>query len=49
MIGTELVRRRGRDLEFIEMFYNPVRQHSHLKGLSPMQFERAGARLTTCP
>ena len=35
--------------EFVELFYNPVRQHSHLKGLSPMQFERAGARLTTYP
>jgi putative transposase len=27
--------------EFIELFYNPVRQHSHLNGLSPMQFERS--------
>lgn len=40
---------RAAIFEFIELFYNPVRQHSHLKGLSPMQFERADARLTTCP
>lgn len=35
--------------DFIELFYNPVRQHSYLQGLSPMQFEKANARLTTCP
>jgi putative transposase len=40
---------RAAIFEFIELFYNPVRQHSHLNGLSPMQFERVGARLTTCP
>jgi transposase InsO family protein len=33
---------RAAIFEFIELFYNPVRQHSHLNGLSPMQFERAG-------
>jgi transposase InsO family protein len=27
--------------DYIEMFYNPVHQHSHLQGLSPMQFEKA--------
>jgi putative transposase len=32
---------RAAVFEFIELFYNPVRQHSHLNGLSPMQFERA--------
>ncbi len=32
---------RAAIFEFIELFYNPVRQHSHLQGLSPMQFERA--------
>jgi transposase InsO family protein len=32
---------RAAIFEFIELFYNPVRQHSHLRGLSPMQFERA--------
>jgi hypothetical protein len=31
---------RAAIFEFIELFYNPVRQHSHLNGLSPMQFER---------
>jgi putative transposase len=31
---------RAAIFEFIELFYNPVRQHSHLDGLSPMQFER---------
>lgn len=35
--------------DFIELFYNLVRQHSHLHGLSPMQFEHAAAPLTTCP
>ncbi len=34
---------------FMELFYNPVRQHSHLAGPSPIQFERAEARLTVCP
>jgi putative transposase len=32
---------RAAIFEFIELFYNPVRQHSHLKGMSPIQFERA--------
>lgn len=40
---------RAAIFEFIELFYNPVRQHSHLNGLSPMQFERASVGLTTCP
>jgi len=35
--------------DFIEMFYNPVRQHSYLDGLSPVKFEEITARLTTCP
>jgi putative transposase len=35
--------------EFIEMFYNPVRQHSYLDGLSPAQFEAVTHGLTTCP
>jgi putative transposase len=35
--------------DFIEMFYNPVRQHSYLDGPSPTQFESIIARLTTCP
>jgi putative transposase len=30
---------RAAIFEYIELFYNPVRQHSHLKGRSPMQFE----------
>jgi transposase InsO family protein len=33
----------------METFYNPVRQHSHLGGMSPVEFERASMRLTTCP
>lgn len=40
---------RAAIFEFVELFYNPVRQHSYLSGLSPIQFERANARLTTCP
>ncbi len=40
---------RATVFEYIELFYNPVRQHSHLNGLSPVQFERGGTRLTTCP
>jgi putative transposase len=31
---------RAAIFEFIELFYNPVRQHSHLDGLSPIEFER---------
>lgn len=30
--------------EFIELYYNPVRQHSYLHGLSPMEFESARLR-----
>lgn len=40
---------RATIFEFIEMFYNPVRQHSYLDGMSPIQFEKVTARLTTCP
>lgn len=40
---------RASIFEFIEMFYNPVRQHSYLDGMSPIQFEKVTARLTTCP
>ena len=40
---------RAMIFEFIELFYNPVRQHSHLNGLSPIQFERVDVRLTACP
>ncbi len=32
---------RAEIFDYIEMFYNPVRQHSHLQGLSPAQFEKA--------
>jgi putative transposase len=32
---------RAAIFDFIELFYNPVRQHSHLAGLSPIQFETA--------
>lgn len=34
--------------EYLEMFYNPVRQHSKLKGMSPVEFERKNVHLTTC-
>ena len=27
--------------DYIEMFYNPKRRHSHLGGVSPEAFERA--------
>jgi len=30
---------RAAIFDFIELFYNPVRHHSHLKGMSPIQFE----------
>jgi putative transposase len=39
---------RATIFDFLEMFYNPVRQHSTLNGLSPIQFEKTNARLTTC-
>jgi putative transposase len=35
--------------DFIEMFYNSVRQHSYLDGLSPTEYEKVTASLTTCP
>jgi putative transposase len=34
--------------DFMEMFYNPVRQHSTLNGMSPVEFEKANVRLTMC-
>lgn len=34
---------RAAIFDFIELFYNPVRQHSHLKGNSPIEFERQRA------
>lgn len=40
---------RAAIFDFLEMFYNPVRQHSHLGGMSPVEFERASMRLSTCP
>jgi putative transposase len=40
---------RAAIFDFIELFYNPVRQHSYLAGLSPVQFEKANKRSTTCP
>lgn len=35
--------------EYVELFYNPVRRHSYLGWISPIQFEKVKARLTTCP
>ena len=32
---------RAEVFEYIEMFYNPNRRHSHLGGVSPEAFERA--------
>ena len=32
---------RAAIFDFVELFYHPVRQHSYLNGLSPIQFERA--------
>ena len=29
---------------YIDCFYNPTRRHSHLGGVSPEEFERAGRR-----
>ena len=40
---------RAAIFDFMEMFYNPVRQHSTLNGMSPIQFERMNVALTTCP
>jgi len=40
---------RAAIFDFIEMFYNPIRQHSTCNGMSPVEFERANVRLTTCP
>ena len=30
--------------EYLEMFYNPVRQHSTLSGMSPVEFERRNGK-----
>lgn len=30
--------------EYIELFYNPTRRHSHLSGVSPEMFEAASNR-----
>jgi len=30
--------------DYIDSFYNPTRRHSHLGGVSPEEFERAGRR-----
>jgi putative transposase len=30
--------------EYIEVFYNPTRRHSHLGGVSPEAFEASGSR-----
>jgi putative transposase len=46
---TTRVEARAAIFDFMEMFYNPVRQHSTLNGMSPVEFERANVRLTTCP
>jgi putative transposase len=40
---------RAAIFDSIEMFYNPVRQHSYLDGLSPLAFEKITGRLTACP
>jgi putative transposase len=32
---------RAESFNFIEMFYNPVKRHSHTGGVSPVEFERA--------
>ena len=34
--------------DYLEMFYNPIRQHSKLNGMSPVEFERRKSKLTTC-
>jgi transposase InsO family protein len=40
---------RAAIFDYLEMFYNPVRQHSTCNGMSPVQFESANVRLTMCP
>ncbi|MFH1314027.1 MAG: IS3 family transposase, partial [Candidatus Eisenbacteria bacterium] len=30
--------------DYIEMFYNPRRRHSHIGGVSPEVFERASSK-----
>ena len=32
---------KGEIFNFIEMFYNPVKRHSHTGGVSPVRFEEA--------
>jgi putative transposase len=35
--------------DYIDEFYNPVRRHSYLGGVSPDTFEAAARRLKACP
>ena len=35
--------------DYIEMFYNRVRRHSHLGGMSPEAFEAASQTGSGCP
>jgi len=35
---------RAEKADYIDSFYNPTRRHSHLGGVSPEEFERAGLR-----
>ena len=32
---------KGEIFSFIEMFYNPVKRHSHTGGVSPVKYEEA--------
>jgi putative transposase len=45
-IGTKIYRTRDEAkaelFDYIEMFYNPVRRHSMIGYLSPVEFERIG-------
>ncbi|HIG41512.1 MAG TPA: hypothetical protein EYQ14_13390 [Gammaproteobacteria bacterium] len=38
-IYTTRVDAKTEIFNFIEMFYNPIKRHSHIDGVSPMQYE----------
>lgn len=40
---------RAEVFDYIEMFYNPTRRHSHLGGVSPEAFESASNEARWCP
>jgi putative transposase len=45
---AEIDQARASIFDYIEVFYNRERRHSHIGGVSPVEFERRGSLLTGC-